>query len=203
MTIQSHHLPSPSPPTTTSDCNHPLQLCRNTPQPITSLQLENRFKLHEKPAFRVAWNPHDYDLLASASFDGYVVVFDSTGKTLSKFRHPDSVYGCAWSPTNKNLLATCCHDGVVRVWDITSTTGKPEHEFVGHGARAFNVAWSPLLEGYLASASDDSTVKVWKLGEVLFLQDILFNNFKKSIKLLVKLIDDESKQSWRPYRIHP
>jgi len=127
--------------------------------------LENRFKLHEKPAFRVAWNPHDYDLLASASFDGYVVVFDSTGKTLSKFRHPDSVYGCAWSPTNKNLLATCCHDGVVRVWDITSTTGKPEHEFVGHGARAFNVAWSPLLEGYLASASDDSTVKVWKLGE--------------------------------------
>lgn len=130
-----------------------------------SQMLENRFKHHEKGVFRVSWHPTDYDLLASVSYDNYAVVFDSNGKVLSKFRHPNSVYGCAWSPFNKDHLATCCQDGVVRVWDITNASGKPEHEFVGHKCRAFNVAWSPLLEGYLASASDDSTVKVWKIGE--------------------------------------
>jgi WD40 repeat protein len=65
----------------------------------------------------VQWSP-DGDLLATASADNNVRVFQQCGTEAFKVKHPDWVWAVDFSFTSKRKrLATACLDGKVRVFD--------------------------------------------------------------------------------------
>lgn len=86
------------------------------------------FREHTKEVYTLAWapagpgsaNPNQTTLLASASFDATVKLWDVTSeKCLYTLKHNDSVYSVAFSP-NGQYLASGSLNGVLNIW-CTST----------------------------------------------------------------------------------
>ncbi|HVB22635.1 MAG TPA: protein kinase [Ktedonobacteraceae bacterium] len=114
---------------------------------------------HSSSVYAVAWSP-DGHLLASASFDGTVQVWESSGgkRRLTYRGQSHYVTAVAWSPDGC-LLASASYDKTVQVWE--ASTGKPRLIYNGHSGLVNVVVWSP--DGrLLASASWDKTVQVWE-----------------------------------------
>ncbi|GAA5983193.1 hypothetical protein JCM10908_000190 [Rhodotorula pacifica] len=76
------------------------------------------FHTHDNAIWDLAWS-HDDSVLATASGDSTVKLWDSTSHTcLGVLRgHGSSVRSISWDPFNPSLLATASRDGTVRVWD--------------------------------------------------------------------------------------
>lgn len=106
----------------------------------------------------LTWSP-DGKLIASASDDKFVQVFDATSgvRKVIYSGHAEEVAAVAWSPNGK-LIASGSQDKTVQVWDAAS--GKKLFTYQGHNDRVNSVAWSndSLL---LTSGSEDKTVQVW------------------------------------------
>ncbi|EFJ53255.1 hypothetical protein VOLCADRAFT_115828 [Volvox carteri f. nagariensis] len=111
--------------------------------------LAKTLRQHTKQSLKVAFHPHKPSLLASASTDGTVLVYNIDGET---------------------LLVGTSGGGELLLWDVS----RPHHDclvrtLVGHNGRSFNVEFSPLLRNYLLSSSNDRTSRVWDVssGECL------------------------------------
>ena len=124
----------------------------------------------------------DGTLLAAASFDGTVTVWDPAAgeKRLSLRPHALAV-SAAFSPDGR-LLATAGSDGTVKLWD--ARTGTQIRTLHGHLGTVVRVAFSP--DGArLASAGFDSTARLWDVstgeqllvlrGQTLGLTDLEFS----------------------------
>ena len=119
------------------------------------------------------WSPNDR-MIASASFDGTVVVWEtqSSGMTVwdqiaTLEGHDNEVKSVAWCPHGQ-WLATCGRDKRVWIWEMLHGT---EFECVamleGHTQDVKFVRWHPTAPAMLLSASYDDTIKVWKLNLTL------------------------------------
>ncbi|OBT60675.1 hypothetical protein VE03_09889, partial [Pseudogymnoascus sp. 23342-1-I1] len=91
---------------------------------------------------------HDSKLLASASYDKTVRVWDTATGTLQQTLEGHSEW----------LLASASDDKTVKVWD--AATGTLQQTLKGHTDAVSSIAFSHDSK-LLASASDDKTVKVW------------------------------------------
>ena len=109
----------------------------------------------------------DGELIASASFDGTVIIWEcgnisktSWDQIASLEGHENEVKSVAWNKRG-NYLATCGRDKRVWVWERLH---EAEFECVcvleGHSQDVKFVRWHPNLD-VLYSASYDDTVKVW------------------------------------------
>ena len=106
----------------------------------------------------------DGKILASASFDGTVKLWDIQGQELQIWQgHSVAVNSMAFSPDGK-ILASASWDDTVKLWD---TQGQELRELVtlaGHTDVVWNIAFSHDGKT-LASASKDGTVKLWNIRE--------------------------------------
>jgi WD40 repeat protein/serine/threonine protein kinase len=115
---------------------------------------EQRFALtaHEAPVAGVAFGPEG--MLATASFDGKVRVWDLASRTeLAALEHPDRPFDVAFAPDGQ--LVSTCWDGTVRQWELRGKT----HRVLGrHEGRAYGLDVGPGLVG---STGADGIARIW------------------------------------------
>lgn len=113
------------------------------------------------------WSPNGR-MIASASFDGTVVIWESQSSSMTVWDqvatlegHDSEVKCVSWSPDGR-WLATCGRDKSVWIWEML---GGSEFECVsmleGHSQDVKFVQWHPTSSSILISASYDDTLKVW------------------------------------------
>ncbi|MEH2324325.1 MAG: CHAT domain-containing protein [Nostoc sp.] len=107
----------------------------------------------------VAFSP-DGQIIASASDDKTVKLWDLSGKLLQTFKgHQSTVTSVVFSPDGQSI-ASASVDKTVKLWYLN---GKEPRTFTGHEDVVNSVAFSPDGQT-IASASDDKTVKLWYLN---------------------------------------
>jgi WD40 repeat protein len=112
------------------------------------------------------WSP-DGCLIASASFDGSVVVWQTLDKRCTNWErssvlegHDSEVKGVAWS-SDGNFLATCGRDKKVWIWErLLSGDFECVAMLDGHSQDVKFVKWHPTAN-VLYSCSYDDSIKVW------------------------------------------
>ncbi|KAF4121303.1 coronin-1B/1C/6 [Geosmithia morbida] len=100
----------------------------------------SKLKGHPKKVGQVNFNPSAENILASASGDFSIKIWDiTTGQSPLALKHADVIQSLSWNASG-SLLATTSRDKKIRVWDVRQET--PVHEVQGHaGAKNSRVVW--------------------------------------------------------------
>ncbi|MFB8797536.1 MAG: hypothetical protein U7126_25650 [Microcoleus sp.] len=145
-------------------------------QAVSGVQERNRFEQNGKFVLDVSVSP-DGKLVASASADQTVKLWNNKGKLLKTFNHSDSVTSVSFSPDGKTI-ATGCADRKIRIWQvdndqsaIPSGIASLHATLEGHSDIVTSVSFSPDGKT-LASGSHDNTVKIWNVASKKLLQTL-------------------------------
>jgi protein transport protein SEC31 len=119
----------------------------------------------------VAWNSQVSHILASASADGSIAVWDlHSRKAWCELRAEhagQAVADICWNPKQGlHLLSASADDRnpVLRVWDLGASTSMPVTQLQGgHGGGLFKVAWCPHDESLLLTTAKDNRTLLWDL----------------------------------------
>ncbi|EPY35090.1 histone-binding protein RBBP7 [Strigomonas culicis] len=122
---------------------------------------------HSDVVTDVTWHETHGHLLASASMDGDVRIWDTRFNTVCTTisgAHVGGTTSAQFHPVGAFQLATGGMDSAVHLWDIR----RPHDPVVAlayHGRAVQAVQWSPFDERVLASSGDDGRVVVWDIGK--------------------------------------
>ncbi|KAI1811639.1 soluble quino protein glucose/sorbosone dehydrogenase [Poronia punctata] len=118
----------------------------------------NRLMGHAKQVNAVVFSP-DGRLIATASWDNSVKIFDKDGKFLATLRgHVAPVFQVAFSADSR-LLVSCSRDTTLKTWDMR--TFKLKTDLPGHEDEVYAVDWSP--DGTcVAAGGKDKAVRTWR-----------------------------------------
>ncbi|XP_064607979.1 WD repeat-containing protein 17-like isoform X2 [Liolophura sinensis] len=115
-----------------------------------------REKGHMETIFDCEFKPDDPDILATASFDGTIKVWDVNTLTAINTSPGNEgvIYCISWAPADLNCVVACTSKHAVFIWDIGR--GKIAKRFLEHGrASVYSVAWSKKDSGRIMSCGAD------------------------------------------------
>ncbi|CAK7228189.1 Coronin-like protein crn1 [Sporothrix bragantina] len=107
---------------------------------IVDVAPSSKLQGHSRKVGQVLFNPAAENILASASGDLTIKLWDiTTGQAALSLKQPDIVQSLSWNPSG-SLLVTTSRDKKIRVWDVRQES--PVHEAPGHpGAKNSRVVW--------------------------------------------------------------
>jgi ribosome assembly protein RRB1 len=127
----------------------------------------------------IQWSPTEKNVLASASSDGTIKVWDVRSKSRTaalsvKVSNVD-VNVMSWSHSTAHLLASGDDAGVWSVWDLrnwkpdTANPSKtirssPVASFNFHKEQITSIEWHPTDDSIVAVAAGDDTITLWDLA---------------------------------------
>eukprot|EP00727_Mastigamoeba_balamuthi_P011385 m51a1_g687 hypothetical protein (951) ;mRNA; f:322611-326513 len=134
---------------------------------------------HMETIFDCKFKPGNYDVLATASFDGSVKIWDAlTMEPIDSLDgHEGVVYCISWEPDTGSRLLACTSKGAIYLWDVAKNKllsrmaihslpeGTAVHKYklgklTAHPA--YGCSWSPK-EAFLAVGSQDGVVRVYDI----------------------------------------
>ena len=145
----------------------PLVLTSSDDQTISLWDADKNFNLvrtyneHKDFVMRLAVNPKDYSMFASASMDKKVKIgsFGGSNSHLTLEGHGKGVNSVAFCPLNdKPYLASGSDDNTIKIWDYTNK--QCVFTFEGHEENISALCFHPELP-ILISGSEDMTCKFW------------------------------------------
>jgi coatomer subunit beta' len=122
------------------------------------------YEEHKNFVMRVAINPKDTNMFASAGMDSKIKIwsFTATNSNLTLEGHAKGVTSVAFCPLNdKPYLASGSDDKTVRIWDYTNR--HCIRVLDGHEDNISALAFHPELP-ILISGSEDNTCKFWNMN---------------------------------------
>ncbi|KAG6487016.1 WD-40 repeat-containing protein MSI2-like isoform X1 [Zingiber officinale] len=141
---------------------------------------QQSLKAHENEVNSLSFNPFNDWILATASKDSTVNLFDLRKLATSLhtcLSHVGSVVQVEWSPSHETIFATSATDKRLIIWDLNrigdeqtadeAVFGPPEAFFVhaGHTAKISEFSWNPEEPWVIASVADDNILQVWQMAE--------------------------------------
>jgi WD40 repeat protein/tetratricopeptide (TPR) repeat protein len=126
-----------------------------------ALSKQFSFKDHSDVVNNISFSP-DGKLIASASQDKTVKLWNLEGKVIKNLPHNAPVWTVKFSPDGQ-LIATASEDQTVQLW---TRDGKLLHSLKGHQDSINDLSFSPDSQ-FMASASDDNTIRLWKIDGTL------------------------------------
>ncbi len=116
----------------------------------------NRLTRHQNKVSDVALS-HDGKMIATASDDGTVKLWNQQGQLLQTFKGHNSPISDVDLSKDGKMIATASDDGTAKLWN---QQGQSLQTFKGHNSPISNIDLSKDGE-MIATASDDGTVKLW------------------------------------------
>jgi coatomer subunit beta' len=126
--------------------------------------LVRSYEEHKNFVMKIAINPKDINMFASASMDLKVKIwsFSSNNSHLTLEGHTKGVNTVAFCPLNeKPYLASGADDKTIRIWDYT--TKHCVFIFEGHEENVASLLFHPELP-ILISGGEDTSCKFWNLN---------------------------------------
>jgi WD40 repeat protein len=130
------------------------------------------FKGHAGAVHSARFNSEG-DLIATASFDGSVIIWEvATGRDLYRTEGLGSPILATIFRPGYTQLVFGDSDGNVVVWDFAAEVFN--YEFGSHSAAVLSLAYDPI-GNYLASGGADGKIKIWKTSESYLQKKIELN----------------------------
>lgn len=133
---------------------------RTRPQgPILSLEE------HTAEVYGVDWNMNAKNLVASASWDRLVKVWDMAQAVCIKTyaAHTQICYAAIWSPARPMSVATVAGDAMLHIMDLNSPGDAPVTSIQAHQHEILTVDWNKYNEFQVVTGSVDKTIRVFDL----------------------------------------
>ncbi|MDJ0620988.1 MAG: hypothetical protein QNJ63_30335 [Calothrix sp. MO_192.B10] len=125
-------------------------------QVVYGIKERNRLEAHTSEVNDVSFSP-DGKLIASASADNTIKLWQSDGKLLHTFKgHRKKVNSVSFSPNGKTIISGSA-DNCIKIWSLD---GKLLHTLLAHTDIVNSVIFSPDGQT-IASASTDKTIRIW------------------------------------------
>ena len=134
---------------------------------------------HDKDVLSVDFNPFNEYLLATASADHTVALWDLrnlTNKLHVLSEHKEEVIGVSWAPFKESVLATAGNDRRIMIWDLSKVGQDSEEEHPellfthgGHTSKVMEMSWNPNEEYVMASVSFDNDIQIWQIVSLIII----------------------------------
>ncbi|KAK4562255.1 hypothetical protein RGQ29_004929 [Quercus rubra] len=149
-------------------------------------QPQQSVKAHEREVNYLSFNPYNEWILATASSDTTIGLFDTRKLSVPLHvlsSHTEEVFQVEWDPNHETVLASSADDRRLMVWDLNrigdeqlegdAEDGPPELLFShgGHKAKISDFSWNKYQPWVIASVGDDNTVQVWQMAESIYRED--------------------------------
>ena len=129
--------------------------------------VEFELRGHQRAISDLNWSPWVPELLATCSYDTYVLLWDLRNPDHHIMSFPGWTAGAQqvkFNKMNEHILASS-HDTDVKIWDMRKGSTPLTH-ITAHFSKICGIDWSRTDESEILTCSQDQMIKIWNLEDV-------------------------------------